>query len=444
MFIDETKLRLTLSIAIQRFGITMRSSVKEKYTKEDQQALVERYIFTREQTVYLSTPLSEADMTIQAADFVSPSKWHLAHTTWFFEEFFLRDKGFVTANSETYRFLFNSYYETIGNRQIQGKRGLITRPTLIEVMDYRKEVDEAVIKILNNCLDSKMLEIIDLGINHEQQHQELFLTDILYTLAQNPTYPAYRRDIFDSNIDKKQTSMSYVPFDGGLDFIGHTGFKFAFDNEFPKHNVYLEPFQLANRLVTNGEWIDFIEDGGYQTPLLWLVDGWRALQTDNWQMPLYWTNEGCYKSMTLSGLQTINLNAPVTHISYFEADAFARWANKRLPTEMEWEVAARTQKIQGNFMESKFYLPKAPANTENILTQMYGDVWQWTASPYIAYPGFKALVGAVGEYNGKFMNGQYVLRGGSCVSPREHLRSSYRNFFYPHQRWQFSGLRLAI
>ena len=422
----------------------MRSLIKEKYTEDDQQALIQHYLSTRKQTLRLSLPLSEADMTIQAAEFASPSKWHLAHTTWFFEEFFLRGLGFVTSHADTYRFLFNSYYETIGNRQAQGKRGLITRPTLIEVMHYRQEVDEAVIEMLKNGVDAAMLEIIELGINHEQQHQELFLTDILYTLAQNPTYPAYRTDNIHAIENKKQTPISYVPFNGGLDFIGHTGTNFGFDNEFPKHKVYLEPFQLANRLVTNAEWIDFIEDGGYHTPLLWLADGWKVLQTENWQMPLYWVKADGYQSMTLNGLQAINFNAPVTHISYFEADAYARWANKRLPTEMEWEVAARTQKIQGNFMDSGCYQPKAVADSETILTQMYGDVWQWTASPYSAYPRFKARVGAVGEYNGKFMNGQYVLRGGSCVSPREHLRASYRNFFYPHQRWQFSGLRLAV
>ena len=426
----------------------MQNLVRIKCSGNSQQNLIERYLSTRNQTIYLSQPLSEADMTIQAAEFASPSKWHLAHTTWFFEEFFLRAQGCITAHADAYRFLFNSYYETIGNRQAQSKRGLISRPTLNEVMDYRNEVDQAVTKALNNGVDSAMQEVIELGIQHEQQHQELFLTDILYTLAQNPLYPAYHTDNVPTIESAKKTLISYLPFNGGLEFVGHTGNDFGFDNEFPKHKVHLEPFQLASRLVTNAEWIEFIEDGGYQKPLLWLADGWKTLQTENWQMPLYWLNADndtdSYKSMTLAGLQAIDLHAPVTHISYFEADAYARGAGKRLPTEMEWEIAARTQKVQGNFAESECYQPKSAPDNENTLSQMYGDVWQWTASPYIAYPGFKPRAGAVGEYNGKFMNGQYVLRGGSCVSPRQHLRASYRNFFYPQQRWQFSGLRLAV
>lgn len=415
--------------------------------KPTTQELIVRFSTTRDQTTYLSKPLSEADMTIQAADFASPSKWHLAHTTWFFEEFFLRALKKQTKNAEAYRFLFNSYYETIGDRQAQNKRGLITRPSLAEVMNYRNEVDEAVIKALNNGVDVAMQEIIELGIHHEQQHQELFLTDILYTLAQNPLNVAYRTDniqMLNETSDVKQ-SKNMVSFSSGLELIGHDGYGFGFDNEFPQHKVHLEPFQLASNLVTNADWIAFIEAGGYSTPLLWLADGWKIVQAEQWQMPLYWMNSDGYKSMTLSGLQPIKRNAPVTHISYFEADAYARWAGKRLPTEMEWEVAARKQSIDGNFADTEFYQPDSAISDtkKNLLKQMYGEVWQWTASPYIAYPKFKTRAGAVGEYNGKFMNGQYVLRGGSCVSPSKHLRPSYRNFFYPHQRWQFSGLRLA-
>ncbi len=424
----------------------MKSHSIVKNASNTEHNMVARYCSTRNQTVFLSKPLSEADMTIQAADFASPSKWHLAHTTWFFEEFFLRALGRQTAQADTYRFLFNSYYETIGNRQAQSKRGLITRPALPEVMHYRDEVDEAVIEALNNGVEAGVLEIIELGIHHEQQHQELFLTDILYTLAQNPLHPAYRSASIQAleSINSKKTSM--VNFVGGIELIGHSGNEFGFDNEFPQHKVHLEPFQLASQLVTNADWIAFIEDGGYRKPLLWLADGWKIVQTEQWQMPLYWVNADGYKSMTLSGLQPINQNAPVTHISYFEADAYARWAGKRLPTEMEWEVAARSESIEGNFADTERYQPQPVANinNKNLLTQMYGDVWQWTASPYVAYPRFKIRSGAVGEYNGKFMNGQYVLRGGSCVSARNHLRPSYRNFFYPHQRWQFSGLRLAI
>lgn len=411
------------------------------------ETLISRFIATRNQTVYLSKPLSEADMTIQAADFASPSKWHLAHTTWFFEEFFLRALGHQTSNAEAYRFLFNSYYETIGNRQAQSKRGLITRPALAEVMTYRNQVDEAVIKALKDSVDTAMLEIIELGIHHEQQHQELFLTDILYTLAQNPLNVAYRTDHVQTLNENNRIENAYnmVQFNGGLTLIGHDGNGFGFDNEFPQHKVHIEPFQLASNLITNAEWIAFIEAGGYNTPLLWLADGWKIVQAEQWQMPLYWTNSDGYESMTLSGLQPIKLNAPVTHISYFEAEAYARWAGKRLPTEMEWEAAANACSMHGNFANSERYQPQPVIDSasNNSLNQMFGDVWQWTASPYIAYPRFKIRAGAVGEYNGKFMNGQYVLRGGSCVSPSGHLRHSYRNFFYPHQRWQFSGLRLA-
>lgn len=424
----------------------MKSHVREKSSSNTEHNMIGRYLSTRNQTVYLSKPLSEADMTIQAADFASPGKWHLAHTTWFFEEFFLRELGRQTAQADTYRFLFNSYYETIGNRQAQSKRGLITRPALAEVTSYRNEVDAAVVETLNDGVDAAMLEIIELGIHHEQQHQELFLTDILYTLAQNPLYPAYRTDNTQAPESVNSIKPSMVNFFGGIELIGHSGHDFGFDNEFPQHKFHIEPFQLASHLVTNAEWIAFIEDGGYRTPLLWLADGWKIVQTEHWQMPMYWLNTDGYKSITLSGLQPINLNAPVTHISYFEADAYARWAGKRLPTEMEWEVAARRQSTRGNFADTERYQPQpvSSKDNQNPLTQMYGDVWQWTASPYVAYPKFKIRSGAVGEYNGKFMNGQYVLRGGSCVSPHEHLRPSYRNFFYPHQRWQFSGLRLAL
>lgn len=410
-----------------------------------QKKLIERFLSVRSQTINLSKPLSEADITIQAAEFVSPGKWHLAHTSWFFEEFFLRTLGKQTAESEAYRFLFNSYYEAVGSRQAQAKRGLITRPGLAVVLNYRSEVDEAVTQALQAGVDTSLQEIVELGIHHEQQHQELFLTDILYNLAQNPFYPAYHT--LETTIQQQQPMppASMVAFGGGLELIGHNGDGFGFDNESPQHKAYLQPFQLASRPVTNAEWVEFVEDGGYRNPLLWLVDGWKTVQTENWQTPLYWVNRDGYHSMTLAGLQPINPSAPVTHISYFEADAYARWAGKRLPTEMEWEVVAREQPLNGNFAHTERYQPQSVSTSTNndSIQQMYGDVWEWTSSPYIAYPGFRIRPGAVGEYNGKFMNGQYVLRGGSCVSPPGHLRPSYRNFFYPHQRWQFTGLRLA-
>lgn len=405
--------------------------------------LIDRFLSVRQQTVNLSKPLSEADMTIQAAEFVSPSKWHLAHTSWFFEEFLLRTLGRQTTAAEDYRFLFNSYYETIGSRQAQARRGLITRPSLDVVLDYRVRVDEAVVQTLRSCVDTAIQDIIELGLHHEQQHQELFLTDILYNLAQNPFFPAYHSPVTTTQQYQSEPTAKMLAFCGGLELIGHDGNGFGFDNEFPQHKVYLAPFQLASTLVTNAEWVEFIEDGGYRNPLLWLADGWKAAQTENWQMPLYWLNKDGYQSMTLAGLQPVNSLAPVTHISYFEADAYSRWAGKRLPTETEWEIAARQQPLSGNFAHTRNYQPQPASSKGDTMQQMYGDVWEWTSSPYIAYPGFKTRPGAVGEYNGKFMNGQYVLRGGSCVSPAGHLRPSYRNFFYPHQRWQFSGLRLA-
>lgn len=425
--------------------------------------LAQRFAAVRQQTIKLSLPLSEADMTIQADDFVSPSKWHLAHSSWFFEEFFLKQLGEVAnawVQSADYRFLFNSYYETIGKRQAQGRRGLITRPDLSEVLRYRSAVDKAVIEALQTGVSSELADIIELGLHHEQQHQELFLTDILYNLAQNPISPAYQplpASVLATITQADSTTTRMVAFEGGVHSIGHQGLGYGFDNEFPRHKTYLEPYRLATSLVSNADWIAFIEDGGYQNPLLWLADGWKAVQSEEWRMPLYWQSADWsnadsspsasqhqdFRCMTLAGLQPVNRQAPVCHISYFEADAYARWAGKRLPTEAEWEVAASRQVAQGHFAESGVYMPLAAASDDGPLLQLYGDVWEWTASPYVAYPGFKVSPGAVGEYNGKFMNGQYVLRGGSCVTPAGHIRATYRNFFYPHQRWQFSGLRLA-
>lgn len=407
-------------------------------------SLAERFTQLRAQTIKLAAPLSEADMTIQGAEFASPGKWHLAHTTWFFEEFFLSRFQDYRIRSGHYRYLFNSYYEHVGDRHQQGLRGLISRPALGEVMDYRQQVDAAVLNLLASGVDETAQAIIELGIHHEQQHQELFMTDILFNLSCNPTFPAYRESLKATKAISSTSSSSMLGFDGGLLEIGHAGDGFGFDNEFPRHRHYLAPYRLSRHLVTNLDWIAFIEDGGYRNPLLWLSDGWKAARAENWQMPMYWHENGGYQAFTLDGLQPVDLSAPVTHISYFEAEAYARWAGKRLPTEAEWEVAASKQAIQGNFAESEIYQPiVAPEDKTNRLNQMFGDVWEWTSSPYIAYPGFRASEGAIGEYNGKFMNGQYVLRGGSCVTLQSHIRATYRNFFYPHQRWQFTGLRLA-
>jgi ergothioneine biosynthesis protein EgtB len=411
--------------------------------------LLQRFLNIRQQTLKLAEPLSEADMTIQGAEFASPSKWHLAHTTWFFEEFFLKTFPGYSKKSDIYHYLFNSYYEGAGARHPQGSRGLITRPSLAEVIEYRHSVDDDVISTLINGVCPEVESIIEIGLQHEQQHQELFLTDILYNLSLNPVHPTYRQTYIKH---KKPAPASFSPqpntmvaFSGGLKNIGHTGDGFGFDNEFPQHPVYLQPYQLSSHLVTNADWIAFIKDGGYENPLLWLSDGWKTIQAEGWKMPMYWIEQDGYQTMTLDGLEEVDLSAPVTHISYFEADAFARWAGKRLPTEAEWEIAAGTQRIVGNFAESGLYRPSAPepGQESGPLKQLYGDVWEWTSSPYSAYPGFRTSSGTIGEYNGKFMNGQYVLRGGSCVTPQDSIRASCRNFFYPHLRWQFTGLRLA-
>lgn len=416
------------------------------------QLLEASFIATRQKTLQLARPLSEADMQIQAEEFASPSKWHLAHTTWFFEEFILRTLGFKSSFSESYRFLFNSYYETVGQRQPQKRRGLISRPSLKEVLDYRQEIDAALLAAMQLGFSDELLKLVELGIQHEQQHQELFLTDILFNLSQNPLNPAYLDGNRLANESGNSSQLSHISqrmqdFSGGLAHIGHdevsadAGDKFCFDNELPRHQVYIAPYRLANGLVTNAEWLEFIADGGYNNPLLWLADGWKTAQQEQWQMPLYWQKanmqdnerqqiEDSYCVYGIYGLQPLALAKPVCHVSFFEADAFARWLGKRLPTEAEWEFAAI--KDSGNQSES------APT-----LQQLYGEVWQWTASPYVAYPGFRATPGAVGEYNGKFMNGQYVLRGSSMATSTNHARVTYRNFFYPHQRWQFTGLRLA-
>lgn len=418
------------------------NSIDTQFSKAAVTDLADRFVAVRARTIRLSSPLSEADMTIQGAEFASPSKWHLAHTTWFFEEFFLQHFQSYRILSEDYRYLFNSYYEHVGARHQQGLRGLITRPTLAEVMDYRQQVDMAVLERLASGIGPEQQAIIELGLHHEQQHQELFMTDILFNLSCNPLYPAYEKLVNTPSFPNMLEPTEMQGFEGGLISIGHDGNGFGFDNEFPRHQQYLPPYKLCSQLVTNRDWIAFIEDCAYQNPLLWLSDGWKTVTTENWQAPMYWQLDDGYKTFTLYGLQPVDLDAPVTHISYFEADAYARWAGKRLPTEAEWEFAASKQAIEGNFAERELYQPIATQN-QRPLNQLFGDVWEWTASPYVAYPGFQPTAGAVGEYNGKFMNGQYVLRGGSCVTPQSHMRATYRNFFYPHQRWQFTGLRLA-
>ncbi|HXG77721.1 MAG TPA: ergothioneine biosynthesis protein EgtB [Methyloceanibacter sp.] len=411
--------------------------------KSESQCLRERLFATRALSNALAAPLSDEDQVVQAMDDASPSKWHLAHTTWFFEAFVLkRFLSSYTLFDERFEYCFNSYYESVGPRHPRPKRGLLTRPTADEVRAYRAYVDEALLRLLDSAPSSEAEALIELGINHEQQHQELMLTDILALFAAEPLKPAYREG--DAGVRAGKTApLEWIGFDGGIFEVGHDGKGFAYDNEGPRHEELIRPFALANRCVTNEEWIEFIEDGGYATPTLWLADGWNTVKSEGWSAPGYFEKaRGGYMQMSLVGFRPVDPAAPVTHVSYYEADAFARWAGYRLPTEFEWEAASASVPLEGHTLGAGHLRPM-PAAAGRGLKQMFGDVWEWTGSAYLPYPGFKAAPGAVGEYNGKFMCNQFVLRGGSCATPDGHLRRSYRNFFYPHQRWQFMGLRLA-
>lgn len=379
----------------------------------------------------LVATLSDADATIQSMADASPAKWHLAHTTWFFETFLLRDHlAGYTRFDERWPFLFNSYYEAEGARHARAARGLLSRPSLDEVLAWRAHVDAAMAPLLAR---PDLAPLIELGIQHEQQHQELLLTDIQHALWNNPLGPAYVG--FGTATAREETARGWIEHPGGIARIGHEGEGFAFDNEGPSHRALIEPFALADHLVTNRDWDAFIADGGYRTAALWLSDGWSWVQREGVTAPLYW-REG--ESFTLAGWRQRDPEAPVTHISYYEADAFAAWAGMRLPTEFEWEVIG-----QGHDASAGNQLDQAGAVRPHGSAGLFGDVWQWTRSAYLPYPRFRPAEGAVGEYNGKFMSGQFVLRGASCATPRGHSRASYRNFFYPHQRWQFTGLRLA-
>jgi len=393
----------------------------------------------------LIAPLSDADATVQSMPDASPAKWHLAHTTWFFETFVLVPylRGYRIFDDD-FNFLFNSYYETVGARHPRPRRGLLTRPTLETVLSYRQHVDAEIENLLRGNSSASVAQLVELGCHHEQQHQELLLTDILHLFAQNPLRPAYKLPgplLFErQSVD----APVYLPFDGGLVEIGHEVNGFAFDSEGPRHSVFIEPYRLADRPVTNREWIEFIRDGGYRDPLLWLSEGWAASREQGWTMPLYWEQrDDVYWTMTLRGAQPVDLDAPVSHVSYFEADAYATWSHRRLPTEMEWENAARGVSLTGNFSDSGYLRPRPASGSGEGARQLFGDVWEWTRSAFLPYPRFRPAAGAVGEYNGKFMSGQFVLRGGSCVTPPGHIRRSYRNFFPPAMRWQFAGVRLA-
>ncbi|WP_341368139.1 ergothioneine biosynthesis protein EgtB [Yoonia sp. BS5-3] len=392
----------------------------------------------RDRTTALVSPLSEADMMLQSMEDASPAKWHLAHTTWFFEEFILKlHAPSYTSPDDRFAFLFNSYYVQAGPRHARDKRGMVSRPGVDDVMAYRAHVDNALTDLLDRDRDD-LHGLVELGCHHEMQHQELLVTDLLHGLSYNPLMPVYRDP--EPMPVAREIPLQFNAHAGGLVQIGHDGDGFAYDCEQPRHQTYLAPYQIANRPVTSRDWIDFIEDGGYETPTLWLMDGWARRQQEGWDAPLYWwQQDGDWWTFTLRGPQPVNLDAPVVHVSYYEAEAFARWAGARLPTEAEWECAARPHEITGNFLDDGALRPLPRADLGNF----WGDVWEWTQSPFTPYPGFRAPEGALGEYNGKFMINQMVLRGGSCATPLAQMRESYRTFFYPHQRWQMLGLRLA-
>jgi ergothioneine biosynthesis protein EgtB len=418
--------------------------------------LRDRFHQIRKFTNALSAGLEPEDCVVQSMPDVSPTKWHLAHTTWFFETFIL--KKFVPgyrAEIPEYAYLFNSYYNAAGVMHRRDLRGLISRPTVGEAQRYRASVDSHIDDLLSNPDESLLDEIepiLVLGIHHEQQHQELLITDIKHVFWQNPLYPVFRgRKVAATPSSQKSggegaAATSFVDFDEQTFEIGHDGDGFAYDNEGPRHQALVPAFSLATRPVTNGEYIAFIEHNGYGRPEFWLSLGWMTVNEQRWNAPLYWTKrDGAWWNFTLSGLRPVDQSEPVTHVSYFEADAYANWAGARLPTEFEWERAALDCPIEGNFVEDQTFHPRPMSRSGNNpqLHQMFGDVWEWTRSAYSPYPGYRAAPGALGEYNGKFMCNQYVLRGGSCATSRAHIRPTYRNFFQPEKRWQFTGIRLA-
>ncbi len=409
-----------------------------------QSPLAERFRRVRAASLAIAAPLSAEDCQAQSMPDASPVKWHLAHTSWFWETFLLEGSDGHQPFDPTFRMLFNSYYNGVGEQFSRPARGLLTRPSLDRVLAWRAWVDQQMEALIEAGPDSAAMALIDLGLAHEEQHQELMLTDLKHLLSANPLLPAYAGRWPLSPITPMP--RSWVRYPGGLVEIGNDGAGFAFDNEGPRHRVWLEPYALATHPVTNGDWIAFIADGGYQRPELWLSAGWEAARAEGWAAPLYWRQvDGGWRCFTLHGDAAVDPHAPVTHISFYEAEAFARWADARLPTEAEWEAAAADLPVEGNFADGGVLHPLAAtrAAAPGRPAQMFGDVWEWTRSDYAPYPGYRAAEGAVGEYNGKFMVGQQVLRGGSCATPPGHVRASYRNFFPPATRWQFAGLRLA-
>jgi ergothioneine biosynthesis protein EgtB len=411
----------------------------------DTTTAIARFDEVRADTERLAAPLSPEDQTVQSMPDVSPTKWHRAHVTWFFETFVLAENepGF-TPFQDKYWFLFNSYYEQVGPRYARPMRGVISRPGAYEVGDYRRNVDDRVRDLLDRVDEgtfAKLAPTIELGFHHEQQHQELLLMDIKHVLSLNPLEPTYAgRPVAGGGTER----LGWVDFDGGLVEIGSDGGGFCFDNELPRHQQWLEPYRLADRLVTNGEWLEFIADGGYRRPELWLSDGWARVNAEGWDAPFYWREaDGVWFEHTLHGTVPLDPGLPVCHLSHYEADAYATWAGKRLPTEAEWEHAAQTHEVTGNLADRDSFHPRAAGLSTGGLRQLFGDCWEWTSSAYLPYPGFHPAAGAIGEYNGKFMSSQMVLRGGCALTPPGHTRASYRNFFPPGARWPVTGLRLA-
>ncbi len=411
--------------------------------RPNKNTLSDRYESVRRRSLELLASLEPEDYVVQSMPDVSPAKWHLAHVTWFFERFILCERvdGYAPFD-ERYHYLFNSYYQTVGDMHARPERGLLSRPAVDEILAFRTHVDTAMLSLLEQkAEDIDLGTLTELGLNHEQQHQELMLTDIKHVFSVNPLGPALV-EAADSVVSSAAPTMRFVDFGGGITELGHKGDGFAFDNETPRHEVLLHDFSIASRPITNHEYRRFIADGGYRHPALWLSDGWAWVESERIDRPLYWDVE-LARYFTLAGWQTIEPGAPVCHVSFYEADAYARWAGCRLPTEAEWETAASGEATHGNFVESGRLQPTVTETSSEGSLQFFGDVWEWTSSPYAPYPGYRPLAGALGEYNGKFMCNQMVCRGGSCATPADHIRATYRNFFYPHQRWQFLGVRLA-
>ena len=405
-------------------------------------SLIERYLEVRAATLAWCRTLAPEDTVVQSMPDASPVKWHLAHTAWFFEQFLLARLPGYEPLHPPWRYLFNSYYQSVGPMHARPQRGLLSRPTLAEVLDYRARIDERMERLLaRDAGDAELVALLELGLNHEQQHQELLLTDIKHLFSLNPLQPVFQEREPPTRTGEA-VPLRFLRGREGIAQVGHAGEGFAFDNESPRHRVLLHAHALANRPVTNAEYRAFVEEGGYRNPLLWLSEGWDAVQREHWSGPLYWSDD-LQTEFTLAGVQPIEDHAPVCHVGFYEADAFARWAGARLPLEGEWESMARDEMVAGNFADGGALHPLAARADGDHPLQLFGDVWEWTSSPYVAYPGFKPANGAIGEYNGKFMCGQWVLRGGSCVTSAGHVRASYRNFFHPDARWQFSGIRLA-